>query len=154
MLSAKLKLPLLLSTVLLALAALHSETRSAENFMLSFGKPEGERADIVFSANKMSKRAILIKTTRVGVAGSRLFLEIDKSRTPIVNHIFTDDECRFSDNGSACEITISGTSNEYQKILYAFRRGRTLHIGIVGAGSMKMSEDVSLIGFTAYYKKL
>ena len=153
MMRVKATLLVLLAVFLLAPGALPNAD-AADNVRLSFGRPGGEKADIIFSSWKRSAKAIVIKTTQVGVAGSRLFLEVDKRPTPIVDHILAESECRFGDNTGSCEIAISGLSAEYRKIVRAFRRGRTLHIGIVTAGAMKMSEDVSLSGFKTSYGRL
>jgi hypothetical protein len=136
-------------------AFLASTAFAAEILILTSGKPDGKRADIMFSRDKSSDRAIVIKTTKAGVAGSRLFLEIDRAKQPLFTYIFAEQDCKFEETtGSICELAIAGSDRRYGQIVSGFKRAKTLHIGVETAGSMAMSEDVSLKGFTRSYDKL
>lgn len=133
---------------------IHASAAMAEDLTLMFGKPDGEHAEIILSPDKSSDRALVIKTRLVGVAGSRLFLNTDGGTKPLFERILTEDECKFVDNGSVCEVAIAGGTRLYKEAVYAFKRARVLHVGVETAGSMAMSEKVSLKGFTKAYNKL
>jgi hypothetical protein len=138
-----------------ALAAfLVTAAPAAQAFELMFGEPEARHATLTFSPDTSGAEAIAVATRRVGAPGSRLTLSIDRSRAPLVDRILSDTDCRFDDKGSMCTFAIPGGTPEYDRIVEAFRLGRTLHIAITNAGSMEMAEDVSLIGFTKAYEAL
>ena len=122
--------------------------------MLMFGPPDGRHATISFSPAKAGPDAIVVSTVRVGVAGSRLQLAIDRSRATLIDRILSTEDCRFDDKGSVCSFAIAGDTPEYGAIVDAFKRGLNLHIELTNAGSTEMSEDISLRGFTKAYNAL
>jgi hypothetical protein len=123
------------------------QTSSAgETVMLRAGSATGPNA--VFAFDKKAKpRAIVVRTTQVGVAGSRFDVSIDRAEKPAFSHIFTTDECKFGDSGSTCEVIISASNPAFSTILGQLRRGRLARVSIQDAGVMKMDQTVSLIGF-------
>lgn len=135
-------------------AALATPTFAQDALMLMFGAPEGRHATISFSPDKAGADALIVSTVQVGVAGSRLQLAIDRSKSPLVDRILKAEDCKFDDKGSICSFAIAGGTPEYGAVVDAFKRGLTLHIELTNAGSMEMSEDISLRGFTKAYGKL
>jgi hypothetical protein len=130
-----------------ALIGTASTALSAEIVMLRAGEIAGPNA--VFILNKDAKsREIVVRTTLVGVAGSRLSVTIDKARRPAFSHIFTPAECKFDGGGSKCEFIITHSSPAYARTITAFRRGLVARVTVVDAGAMKMDQTVSLSGFT------
>jgi len=125
-----------------------------EALMLMFGAPEGRHATVSFSPDKAGADALVVSTVQVGVAGSRLQLAIDRSKSPLLDRILKAEDCKFDDKGSICSFTIAGGTSEYDAVVDAFKKGLTLHIELTNAGSMEMSEDISLKGFTKAYGKL
>ena len=76
-----------------------------EQVMLRAGEAAGSNA--VFALDNGAKpRQIVVRTTRAGVAGSRIEVTVDKAKKPALSHIFTTQECKFGDNGSECEVVI------------------------------------------------
>jgi hypothetical protein len=140
------------ATLLSGLLAGQAMAQEALNLM--FGDPAGEHATVTFSPDKTGAQAIVVGTHLVGVAGSRLSLSVDRAGNNIVDHILTAEECKFGDTGSDCSFAIAGDSPEYATLVTAFKRGLKLHIEVENAGSMEMSQDISLIGFTKAYGKL
>lgn len=135
-------------------ASLGAPSFAQEALMLMFGAPEGRHATVSFSPDKTGADALIVSTVQVGVAGSRLQLAIDRSRSPLVDRILKAEDCKFDDKGSICSFAIAGGTPEYGAIVDAFKKGLTLHIELTNAGSMEMSEDISLRGFTKAYGKL
>lgn len=135
-------------------ASLAAPVIAQESLMLMFGAPEGRHATLSFSPNKTAGDALVVSTMQVGVAGSRLQLAIDRSKSPLVDRVLATDDCKFNDKGSICTFAIAGDTPEYGAIVDAFKKGLTLHIELTNAGSTEMSEDISLVGFTKAYRKL
>lgn len=138
----------------LVAAALAVPAFAQDTLMLMFGAPEGRHATLAFSPDKSGAEALVVSTVQVGVAGSRLQLAIDRSKSPLVDRILKTEDCKFNDKGSLCSFAIAGGTPEYGAIVDAFKRGLTLHIELTNAGAMEMSEDISLRGFTKAYGKL
>lgn len=126
----------------------------AEDFSLMLGDPAGQHVALMFAADKASDKAVVVTTRLAGVAGSRVSLSIDKAKDNIINHILADQECKFVDNASTCEFAIPGGTNEYARIVDAFKKGLTVHVEVETAGSMEMQNDISLKGFTKNFNKL
>jgi hypothetical protein len=142
------KAPLLLPIVAILSSMVLARTASAEEtIMLRAGEATGPNAVFAFD-KKARPRVIVVRTTQVGVAGSRLAVSIDRVKTPVFSHIFTTEECKFGDGGSKCEVAIPASSPDFARILRRFRRGRLARVSILDAGVMKMDETVSLSGFT------
>jgi hypothetical protein len=138
---------LLLSLVVLSGPGLAEVAVAAETIMLRAGDASGPNAVFAFD-RQANPRAIVIRTTQVGVAGSRFDVSIDGAKRPVFNHVFTTEECKFGDGGSRCEVTIPATSPDFTAILREFRRGRVARVSIEDAGVMKMDQTLSLGGFT------
>jgi hypothetical protein len=120
---------------------------AAETIMLRAGDASGPNAVFAFD-RQATPRVIVIRTTQVGVAGSRFEVSIDGAKKSAFTHLFTAEECKFGDGGSRCEVTIPATSPDFAAILRGFRRGRAARVSIEDACVMKMDQTVSLGGFT------
>ena len=120
---------------------------AAEAIMLRAGEATGPNA--VFAFDKEAKpHRIIVRTTQVGVAGSRIEVFVDKAKTPAFSHLFTAAECKFGDSGSKCEVIVPASNPGYAAILAQFKRGLVARVTIDDAGAMKMDQTVSLKGFT------
>ena len=91
---------------------------------------------------------IVVRTTQVGVAGSRIEVFVDKAKTPAFGHLFATAECKFGDSGSKCEVIVPASNPAYAAILSQFKRGRVARVTVDDAGVMKMDQTASLKGFT------
>jgi hypothetical protein len=142
------KLTLLVATLILIMMGLTEIASARETIMLRAGETTGPNA--VFAFDREAKpHAIVLRTTQVGVAGSHFEVSIDRAESPVFDHIFRTEECKFGDSGSRCAVVIPASTRDYASILRAFRRGRLARVTIQDAGVMKMDHTVSLIGFTA-----
>ncbi len=120
---------------------------AAEAIMLRAGKATGPNA--VFAFDKEAKpHRIVVHTTQVGVAGSRIEVFVDKAKTPAFRHLFTAAECKFGDSGSKCEVIVPASNPAYAAILAQFKRGLVARVTVDDAGAMKMDQTASLKGFT------
>ena len=139
---------LLVSSFLIAFLAGPLQTaRAAEAIMLRAGEATGPNA--VFAFDKAAKpHRIVVRTTQVGVAGSRIEVCVDKAKTPAFGHLFTAAECKFGDIGSKCEVIVPASNPAYAAILAQFKRGLVARVTVDDAGAMKMDQTVSLKGFT------
>jgi hypothetical protein len=113
---------------------------------LRIGEVDGANATFVFD-EKAKPRAIVLRTARVGVAGSRIEVTVDQVKRPVFSHIFAPGECKFGEGGSACEVTIPASDAAYRAILTRFRRSRLARVTVQDAGVMKMDQTASLKGF-------
>jgi hypothetical protein len=120
---------------------------AGEEIMLRAGEGVGPIAVLAIDNGPKPQR-ILIRTTRAGVAGSRIEVTIDKAKTSTFNHIFTTQECKFDNGGSKCEVVIPASDAAYAAILAQFKRGRVGHIIVADAGVMMIDQTVSLLGFS------
>jgi len=120
---------------------------AAEAIMLRAGEATGPNA--VFAFDKAAKpHRIIVRTTQVGVAGSRIEVFVDKAKTPAFSHLFAPAECKFGDSGSKCEVIVPASNPAYAAILTQFKRGLVARVTVDDAGAMKMDQTVSLKGFT------
>ena len=120
---------------------------AAEAIMLRAGEATGPNA--VFAFDKEAKpHRIVVRTTQVGVAGSRIEVFVDKAKTPAFSHLFTAAECKFGDSGSKCEVIVPASNPAYAAILAQFKRGLVARVTVDDAGAMKMDQTASLKGFT------
>ena len=120
---------------------------AAEAIMLRAGEATGPNA--VFAFDKEAKpHRIVVRTTQVGVAGSRIEVFVDKVKTPAFSHLFAAAECKFGDSGSKCEVVVPASNRAYAAILAQFKRGHLARVTVEDAGAMKMDQTVSLKGFT------
>jgi hypothetical protein len=141
---------LVLIATVLATTPLHA----AESLSLMFGVPDAEHATFTFSPDESSPDAIVVETRLVGAAGSRLSLSIDKASGTIVDRILTQQDCRFVNQESTCRFSIPGDTPQYAAIVAAFKAGLTAHVTVETAGSMEMSQNISLQGFTRAFEGL
>lgn len=125
-----------------------------EGLQLMFGAPDGEHATLTFSGDTASAEAIVVETRLVGAAGSRVSLSVDRAGGNLFDRILTEADCRFVDQASTCRFAIPGGTAEYAAIVAAFKAGLKAHVEVETAGSMEMSQDISLKGFTRAYGKL
>jgi hypothetical protein len=120
---------------------------AAEAVMLRAGDATGP--DVVFTFDKEANHhRIVVRTTQVGVVGSRIEVFVDKAKTPAFRHVFPSTECKFGDSGSKCEVIVPASSRDYAAILAQFKRGRVVRVTVEDAGVMKMDQTASLKGFT------
>jgi hypothetical protein len=138
---------LVFSSLVIAFAGgLAQNVVAAEAVMLRAGKAAGPNA--VFAFDKAKPHKIVVRTTQVGVAGSRIEVFVDKASRPAFRHLFAADECKFGDNGSRCEVIVPSSSPAYATIIAEFKRGRVARVTVDDAGAMKMDQTASLAGFT------
>jgi hypothetical protein len=115
--------------------------------MLRAGEATGP--NVVFTFDKeANQHRIVVRTTQVGVVGSRIEVFVDKAKTPAFRHVFPSTECKFGDSGSECEVIVPASSPDYAEILAQFKRGRVARVTVDDAGVMKMDQTASLNGFT------
>ena len=120
---------------------------AAEAIMLRAGEATGP--NVVFAFDKAAKpHRIVVRTTQVGIAGSRIEVFVDKDKRPAFSHLFTTAECKFGDSGSKCAVIIPASSPAYAAIFAQFKRGLVARVTVDDAGAMKMDQTVSLKGFT------
>jgi hypothetical protein len=108
------------------------------------GEADGANTVFIFGERP---QAIVLRTARVGVAGSRLEVTVDHVKKPVFDHVFAAAECKFGDGGSAFEVIIPATNAAYRAILTHFKRGRLARVIIHDAGVIKMDQTISLSGF-------
>ena len=133
------------SSVLIAAGAtaLGQAVRAAT---LRIGAADGPNATFVFDGNA-KPRVFVLRTARVGVAGSRIEVTVDQAKEPVFSHVFAPGECKFGESGSTCEVTIPQKDAAYRAILTRFKRGRLAQVTVQDAGVMKMDQTASLKGF-------
>ncbi len=137
---------LLVSSFVITFAVTAQNAVAAEEIMLRAGEATGPNA--VFAFDKTKPNRIVVRTTQVGVAGSRIEVFVDKAKTPAFSHFFAVDECKFGDSGSRCEVIVPASNPAYRAILAQFKRGRVARVTVDDAGAMKMDQTASLAGFT------
>jgi hypothetical protein len=139
---------LLLSSLVIAFAAGAPQIGlAAESLMLRAGDATGP--NVVFAFDKEANHhRIVVRTTQVGVVGSKIEVFVDKAKTPAFRHVFPSTECKFGDSGSKCEVIVPASSPDYAAILAQFKRGRVARVTVEDAGVMKMDQTASLKGFT------
>jgi hypothetical protein len=119
---------------------------AAEAIMLQAGETTGPNA--VFAFDKAKPHRIVVRTTQVGVVGSRIKVFVDKAKTPAFSHLFAAAECKFGDSGSECEVVVPASNPAYGAIVAQFKRGHLARVTVDDAGAMRMDQTVSLKGFT------
>jgi hypothetical protein len=139
---------LLLSSLVIAYAAGALQIGlAAESLMLRAGDATGP--NVVFAFDKEANHhRIVVRTTQVGVVGSKIEVFVDKAKTPAFRHVFPSTECKFGDSGSECEVIVPASSPDYAAVLAQFKRGRVARVTVDDAGVMKMDQTASLKGFT------
>lgn len=137
---------LILLSFLLMLATGAAAVAQAEVTTLRSGEGDGGNVAFVFDENA-KPAAIILRTMRIGVTGSRILLTVDDIKKPVFTHIFAPGECKFTDNGSSCEVTISADEATYRAILADFRHGHVARVTVQDAGVKRVSRKVPLGGF-------
>lgn len=139
---------LLLSSLVIAYAAGALQIGlAAESLMLRAGDATGP--NVVFAFDKEANHhRIVVRTTQVGVVGSKIEVFVDKAKTPAFRHVFPSTECKFGESGSECEVIVPASSPDYAAVLAQFKRGRVARVTVDDAGVMKMDQTASLKGFT------
>ncbi len=138
------RLLLISAVVIMSAAGAVQIARATEVITLRAGEATGPNA--VFAFDKAAKQ-IVVRTTQVGVAGSRVEVTIDNAKKPALSHIFTTEECKFGDGGSKCEVLVPASNAAYGMILAQFKHGLVARVTVIDAGVMKMDQTVSLKGF-------
>jgi hypothetical protein len=139
---------LVLSSFVLTLAAGPVQIAlAAEAIMLRAGEPTGPNVVFAFDADAKPHR-IVVRTTQVGIGGSRFEVFVDKAKTPAFRHLFSTAECKFGDTGSKCEVIVPASDPAYAEILGQFKRGRVARVTVEDAGVMRMDQTASLKGFS------
>ncbi len=138
--------PVFVSSVLMLAVGVAAVARAGEVTTLRAGEADGANVIFVFDESR-NPPVIVLRTARVGVAGSRIEVTVDKVKNPVFSHIFGPGECKFGDGGSACEVTIPKGDAAYRVILARFRHGRQARVTVQDAGVMKMDQTVPLGGF-------
>lgn len=113
---------------------------------LRIGEADGANATFAFDVNAKPP-AIVLRTTQVGVAGSRIEVTVDHFKMPVFSHVFAPGECKFGESGSVCEVAIPAKDAAYRAILAGFKRGLVARVTLQDAGVMKMDQTASLKGF-------
>ena len=134
------------SLVITFAGGLGQNTLAAEAIMLRTGEATGPNA--IFAFEKAKPHRIVVRTTQVGVAGSRIEVFVDKAKAPAFRHLFAAGECKFGDSGSKCEVIVPASDPAYAAILAQFKHGRVARVTVDDAGVMKMDQTASLKGFT------
>jgi hypothetical protein len=134
------------SPVLMLAVGAAAVAQAAGPTTLRVGQVDGANAIFVFDENAKPP-AIVLRTARVGVAGSRIEVTVDQVKKPVFSHIFGPGECKFGDSGSACEVIIPAKDAAYRAILARFKRGHLARVTVQDAGVMKMDQTASLSGF-------
>ena len=125
----------------------------AQSADLMVGDPSGRNVTFTFERDANRKPVSLtITTMRLGNPGAKLSIWIDRNPAALLSHILTEQDCRYSDAGSACRLSIDGASDRYREFLLSFERGLTAHVEVRNANVMEMREDVSLVGFRKNYR--
>ena len=139
---------LLLSSLVIAFAAGALQIGlAAESLMLRAGDATGP--NVVFAFDKEANHhRIVVRTTQVGVVGSKIEVFVDRAKTPAFRHVFPSTECKFGESGSECEVIVPASSPDYVAVLAQFKRGRVARVTVDDAGVMKMDQTASLKGFT------
>jgi hypothetical protein len=116
-----------------------------ETVVLRAGAVTG--SNVVLTFDKEAKpQAIVVRTTQVGVVGSRLEIGIDRAKKLAFSHTFTSAECKFGDGGSKCVVIVPASDPAFARIVRDFRRGRLARVSVQDAGVMKMDQVVPLVG--------
>ena len=127
--------------------------KAKQPVVLIAGPANGRHAELIFSRQKTSATALVVKTVEAGATGSKLSISVSGRKEPVFEQIFADGQCRFGESGgSRCEIAIPGRSAAYKSIVAAFKRARSGQLTVENAGVMAMSESVPLTGFTREYR--
>jgi hypothetical protein len=109
---------------------------------------EADGASAVFILDESAKPPVIVlRTARLGVAGSRIEVTVDHVRKPVFSHIFGPGQCKFDDTGSACELIIPPKGVAYRTILARFKHGRLVRVTVQDPGVNKVDQTGSLSGF-------
>jgi hypothetical protein len=120
-------------------------TRAAKATTL---RVEADGANAVFILDEKAKPPVIVlRTARLGVAGSRIVVTVYHVRKPVLSHIFGPEQCKFGDTGSACELIIPPKDVAYRTILARLKHGRKARVTVQDAGVKEVVQTASLSGF-------
>ena len=108
---------------------------------------EAGGASAVLILDKSKPPGIVLRTARLGVAGSRIVVTVDHVKKPVFNHIFGPGQCKFGDTGSACEFTIPSRGVAYRTILVRLQHGHRARVTVQDAGVKEVDQTATLGGF-------
>lgn len=120
--------------------------RAARATTLRVDKADGANAVFILDENAKPP-VIVLRTARLGVAGSRIVVTVDHVRKPVFSHIFGPGQCKFGDTGSDCEVIIPPMDVAYRTILARFKHGRLARVTVQDAGVNEVDQTASLSGF-------
>lgn len=120
--------------------------RAARATTLRVDKADGANAVFILDENAKPP-VIVLRTVRLGVAGSRIVVTVDHVRKPVFSHIFGPGQCKFGDTGSDCEVIIPPMDVAYRTILARFKHGRLARVTVQDAGVNEVDQTASLSGF-------
>ena len=108
---------------------------------------EAAGASAVFILDKnAAPPVIVLRTARLGVAGSRIVVTVDHVKKPVFNHIFGPGQCKFGDTGSACGFIIPPKDVAYRTILAHLRHGHRPRVTVQDAGVKEVDQTATLGG--------
>jgi hypothetical protein len=120
--------------------------RAARATTLRVDKADGANAVFILDENAKPP-VIVLRTVRLGVAGSRIVVTVDHVRKPVFSHIFGPGQCKLGDTGSDCEVIIPPMDVAYRTILARFKHGRLARVTVQDAGVNEVDQTASLSGF-------
>jgi hypothetical protein len=120
--------------------------RAARATTLRVVKADGANAVFILDENAKPP-VIVLRTARLGVAGSRIVVTVDHVRKPVFSHIFGPGQCKFGDTGSNCEVIIAPMDVAYRTILARFKHGRLARVNVQDDGVNEVDQTASLSGF-------
>ena len=110
---------------------------------------EADGASAVFILKKNAKPPVIVlRTARLGVAGSRIVVAVDHVKKPVFSHIFGPGQCKFGDTGSACGLIIPPKDVAYRTILARLQHGHRARVTVQDAGVNEVDQTASLGSFT------
>lgn len=108
---------------------------------------EAGGANAVLILDKSKPPVIVLRTARLGVAGSRIVVTVDHVKKPVFNHIFGPGQCKFGDTGSACGLRIPPKDVGYRTILARSQHGHRARVTVQDAGVKEVDQTATLGGF-------
>lgn len=127
-----------------------------EPLTLTLAETETGQLALVFDSDMLADDAFILRSENMAVPDTRLVLSIDRSPTPLLDHVLTGADCAFEEGspGATCTVMIEGGSPPYSALVEAFKAGLEAHIDVRHPGHAAQRSDVSLIGFTAAFRNL
>ena len=147
--TARLKTALLMVGLFLAGPSLaHATMLQGNHVVLTFGTDDKPHAQITFPKDRAAREGVTIETFRAGGAGSKVAILVDTDNKPVFERSFSAEECTQDKGISHCAISIGALASPAAVLRDRFRRGLVCHLKIETGGSMSMSVDAPLNGFT------